>query len=81
MCLSYMAVFHLKRLSLMTITPEREPDYSQNDKLSKAVHEQDAKVALCYLLLTFHTVNFEEVCYNEVRKTEFYGSYQFGVAE
>lgn len=23
----------------------------------------------------------EEVCYNEVRKTEFYGSYQFGVAE
>ena len=29
----------------------------QNDKLSKAVHEQDAKrianVALCYLLLTF----------------------------
>ena len=21
----------------------------------------------------FHAVNFEEVCYNEVRKTEFYG--------
>lgn len=36
MCLSHMAVFHLKRLSLMTITPERFAHFME-EKMNKCM--------------------------------------------